>query len=125
MAALRCALILAVLAAAPAVADGVARIVVQHSPLAGLRHYEGRTLWDAMQVGDRLVLVREPANPHDPNAVAIEWNGRRIGYVPRRENVDLARQIDYGAAAEARITALDRSRNGRNRVSYEISVPLK
>ena len=28
-------------------------------------------------------LVREPDNPHDSNAVAVQVNGRRIGYVPR------------------------------------------
>jgi hypothetical protein len=47
-----------------------------------------------------------------------------LGYVPRRDNADLSRQMDLGARAEARITALGKAANGRNRVSYEISVPL-
>ena len=76
-------------------------------------------------MGDRLTLVREPDNPHDANAVRIEWKGRKLGYVPRRDNVHLARQMDLGAAVEGRITGLHKYRNGRNRVSYEISVPLK
>lgn len=118
-------LLLAAVAAAPAHADATARIVVQHSPLAGFRHFDGAKLWEGMRVGDALALVREPDNPHDANAVRIEWNGRKIGYVPRADNAHLARQMDHGAAAQARVTALHRTRNGRHRVSYEISVPLK
>ena len=102
-----------------------ARIVVQHAPLAGFVYYDGKAVWDQMKKGDRLALVREPANPHDTNAIRLEWQGHMLGYVPRRDNVDLARQIDLGARPEARITALDKASNGRHRISYEIYVPLK
>ena len=106
-------------------ADGPsARIVVQDAPLAGFVYYDGKAVWGRMKVGDRLSLVREPANPHDPNAIRLEWQGNMLGYVPRKDNADLARQMDFGAAAEARITALNKASNGRNRISYEISVPL-
>ena len=114
-----------VLAGGSALAESVARIIVQHSPLAGFRYYDGKSLWQEIKVGDPLALVREPDNPHDGNAVRIEWNGRKLGYVPRRENAHLARQMDRGAVAEGRITELHKYRNGRNRVSYEISVALK
>ena len=114
-----------VLAGGSTLAESTARIVVQHSPLAGFRYYDGKSLWEEIKVGDALALIREPDNPHDANAVRIEWNGRKLGYVPRRDNAHLARQMDHGAAVEARITELHQSRGGRNRVSYEISVPLK
>ena len=29
-------------------------------------------------------LVPEPSNPHDPNAVKVEIDGRLVGYLPRR-----------------------------------------
>jgi hypothetical protein len=118
----------AVLVTAPSTwaADSVtARIVVQHAPLAGFVYYDGQTVWERLRVGDRLVLVREPANQHDANAVRVEWNGHMVGYVPRRDNADLARQMDHGARVEARITELQRLANGRNRISYEIYVPLR
>jgi hypothetical protein len=112
-------------ASASALAESTARIIVQHSPLAGFRYYDGKSLREEIKVGDALALVREPDNPYDGNAVRIEWNGRTLGYVPRSENAALARQMDHGAAVEARITGLHQYRNGRNRVSYEISAPLK
>ena len=107
-------------------ADGVsARIVVQDAPLAGFVYYDGQAVWERLKLGDRLVLVRESANPHDANAIRVEWNGHMVGYVPRSDNADLARQMDHGARVEARITELQRLANGRNRISYEIYVPLR
>ena len=107
-------------------ADSVtARIVVQHAPLAGFVYYDGQAVWERLRTGDGLALVRESTNPHDANAVRIEWNGHMLGYVPRRDNADLARQMDHGARVEARITELQRITNGRNRISYEIYVPLR
>ena len=44
--------------------------------------------------GDALALVREPDNPFDAAAIRLEWNGRKIGYVPRQENGALARELD-------------------------------
>lgn len=117
--------LLAAIACGPAHAEAMVRIVVQQSPLAGFRYYGDGELWEAMRVGDALVLAREPDNAHDANAVSIEWQGRKIGYVPRTDNAHLARQMDRGARPGARITALHRSRNGRHRISYEISVPLE
>ena len=87
-------------------------------------YYDGRSIWERMKTGDALTLVREPANPHDANAIRIEWQGATLGYLPRRDNADLARQIDLGARPEARITRLDKAANGRHRISYEITVPL-
>ena len=110
----------AVVAAEPA----SARIVVQHAPLAGFVYYDGQAVWDRMKVGDRLTLAREADNAHDPNAVRLEWQGRMLGYVPKRDNSDLARQMDHGAKVEARITELTRAANGRRRMSYVIHVPL-
>jgi hypothetical protein len=101
-----------------------ARIIVQHAPLAGFVYYDGPEVWERMKKGDRLTLIREPGNPHDANAIRLEWQGHKIGYVPKRENADLARQMDLGARVEARVTELTRHANGRQRISYVIHVPL-
>jgi hypothetical protein len=120
--------ILLVLALAAGRVEGAdaptARIVVQDAPLAGFVYYDGRAVWSEMKKGDRLTLVREPSNAHDANAIRIEWQGRMLGYVPRRDNADLARQLDRGARVEARVTELTRAANGRHRLSYEIYVPF-
>lgn len=118
--------VLALLAALAAPATAAeARIIVQESPLAGFQYYEGKALWDMMRVGDPLRLVREPRNPHDANAVRIEWRGEMLGYLPRRENADVARQMDLGAPVKARVVRLTEARNPWHRVRFEVYVELR
>lgn len=106
--------------AVPPAAAAEARIIVQQSPLAGFQYYDGKVLWDNMRVGDVLVLVREPQNPHDANAVRVEWKGQALGYVPRRDNADVARQMDRGEKLQARIIRLTEARNPWQRVQFEV-----
>jgi hypothetical protein len=69
--------------------------------------------------------VREPNNPHDARAVRVEWQGRMIGYVPRRENADVARFMDGGQVLSARISRLAEVRDPWSRVRFEILIPLQ
>lgn len=109
-------------AASPA-ADAV--IVVQRSPLAGFRHYDGAQFWREMKAGDRLELVREPQNPYDAGAIRVEWRGHQLGYVPQRDNAAVARQLDRGTPLEARIATLKENRNRSVRIEFEIVAPLQ
>ena len=99
-------------------------IVVQRSPLAGFHHHDAVETWRQMTVGDRLQLVRETDNPYDPNAVRVEWRGMKLGYVPQRDNAAVARQMDRGAALEARVALLRENRNRSVRVEFEVVAPL-
>ena len=101
-----------------------AQLVLQDSPLAGFQFHAGKKLWPQMRVGDGLVLVREPENGHDPLAIRVEWRGQHIGYVPRRENHDIARLLDSGVKINARISRLADSRDPWARVRFEILAPL-
>ena len=123
---IRLACVLLAFLSAAVAADGTvsARILLQVSPLAGFQYHEAKAVWDDMKVGDRLVLVREPTNPHDPRAVRVQWQGRMIGYVPRAENEAVARQLDQGNRLEARITRLMKHRDPWKRVEFEIYLPL-
>ena len=105
-------------------AQNQAYIIVQQSPLAGFQYYAGSHLWERMTLGDTLTLQREANNRHDSNAVRIEWQGQHLGYIPRRENTDVARQIDAGAAVKARIVRLMPSRNPWQRILFEVYVDL-
>ncbi|CAO4181082.1 HIRAN domain-containing protein [Methylorubrum populi] len=76
--------------------------------IAGLQFYDygavdeltGEPLIPA--AGDRLHLVREPANPHDPNAVEVWWrNGIRLGHLPRFVAAEVAGPLDAGVALRA------------------------
>ena len=44
---------------------------------------------------DELALVREPLNPSDPQAIAVQsLEGEKIGYIPREINAPLAARMD-------------------------------
>jgi hypothetical protein len=110
-------------AAAPYAAQAPAaevKFLVQRSPLAGFRHHEAAAVWNDMAVGDRLDLVREPANAHDANAVRVQWRGRMLGYVPRAQNQALAWAMDRGEPVTARIATLRVAANGRKVVELEV-----
>jgi len=106
-------------------AETQAHILLQDSPLAGFQYHQGKQLWEDMKAGDELILVREPDNPYDAKAVRVDWRGQKLGYVPRRENADIARLMDKGAKLEARISRLLESRDPWQRVRFEILVPLE
>ncbi len=112
------------IATAAAAIAGEVRILVQSSPLAGFQYHAGREIWQEMAVGDPLVLVREPDNPHDARAVRVEWRGRMLGYLPRKENRTVAGAMDDGERVAGRIARLQEHRNPWQRVLIEVFVVL-
>ncbi len=97
-------------------------LLLQASPVAGYSFHEGAAQWAKLREGDVLDLVREPGNPYDPLAVRVDWQGHKLGYVPRLENEDLARLMGEGVRLEARIIELRKSRRPRDRVRFEIYI---
>jgi hypothetical protein len=107
-----------------AAAEERIQILVQSSPLAGSQFYALSSIWDEIRPGDKLLLTREPDNRHDANAIRVEWNGQRLGYVPRAENRALAAAMDRGERVEARVSALRRAKNPWQRVEFEVYLVL-
>ncbi len=100
------------------------KLLVQSSPLAGFQYHAGAALWERLQVGDVLALIREPENPHDARAVRVEWRGVMLGYLPRVENAAVAAAMDRGEPVVGRIAALVPHRNPWRRVRIEVFVVL-
>ena len=109
-----------ILLAPPVVPAQQAEILVQVSLTAGLRYHEAKTVWAEMKIGDALTLVREADNLYDINAVRVEWNGHKLGYIPRSENAGVARQLDRGNRLSARITRISVARNHRRKLEFEV-----
>ncbi len=100
------------------------RVLVQRSPLAGFQYHGAAIHWDALREGDPLQLVREPDNPHDPRAVRVEWRGIMLGYLPRAENREVAREMDQGTPLSARIGKLSDDPNPWKRLRVDVLVGL-
>jgi hypothetical protein len=117
-------LLFALLLACSAGAAESVKILVQSSPLAGSQYYALSAVWAEIRPGDKLLLTREPDNRHDANAIRVEWNGQRLGYVPRAENRALAAAMDRGEQVEARVSALRKAKNPWQRVEFEVYLVL-
>lgn len=103
---------------------GTVRILVQSSPLAGSQYYRLNELQRNIQVGDPLELVREPENPHDPNAIAVRWRGQALGYLPRKENRAVAKAIDDGETVRATVEAITADANPWKRLRISVFIEL-
>lgn len=95
-------------------------LLLQTSPLAGFQYHAGEAVWALLAPGTSLQLVREPRNPHDPHAVRVEWNGHKLGYIPRLQNHTVAQLLDRGAALSASIVELQNSTDPWQRVEFSV-----
>ncbi len=93
-------------------------------------------LWDELEAGTKVALVRENGNQYDRNAVAIalagDYEGNPdefdfnliLGYIPRTENAEIARMLDMGwddvFVAELTTVKTHGSLNDRLRISIFI-----
>ena len=87
-----------------------------YSRIAGLYYAIGDILPSSiLSVGDPLNLIREPDNRHDPFAVRVVLDGRKLGYVPSTHSRMVARLVDSGHFMVAVV-----SRVGSSDVEIEI-----
>jgi HIRAN domain len=71
------------------------------APVAGAgQHHGDALLTDAVRPGQPLLLRRDPANEHDPNAIQVHPadGGAQVGWVPRELAAELAPELDAGRA---------------------------
>jgi hypothetical protein len=93
---------------------------LQTSPVAGFQYHQGETLWPQLAVGQPLQLVREADNQYDDRAVRVEWQGRKLGYIPRLDNAAVSQLLDRRERIEAVIASLAESGNPWERVQVEV-----
>lgn len=74
--------------------------------VAGTTHVEDiHEIEPSLSIGDKLDFFREPDNEHDNMAIVIKCaGGRKIGYVPRADNLIFARLMDAGKLLFGRIS---------------------
>ena len=76
--------------------------------VAGVQHHQWRSVIDEMEEGHQLMLVPEPSNKFDPNAVRIVYNKVMIGYVPKKFSAEIASMIDIGEDYVCKVEKLNK-----------------
>ena len=109
-------------AAGAPLGDGGRSVLIQECRIAGFQFHSGDAVWSSLAVGVPLSLVREAANEHDSDAVAVHFEDQKLGYVPRGENTAIAQMLDRGETLEASITKLRIDEDPWERVRMSVSV---
>ena len=76
------------------------------SYIAGTTHLDDSSVLEKIKEGDMLSLQREN-NKFDSNAILIlNDEGKKLGYVPEKDNIIFARLMDAGKLLKAKISKI-------------------
>lgn len=103
--------------------------------LAGRKYHDVDEVWDELQVGTIVSLVRDLDNRHDPEAVAVVYNAGLdedtgesedylLGYIPASQNTELAHLLEMGWTEifECRISKMDPEAHFEDQIHLTIRI---
>jgi len=95
-----------------------------HTHLAGFSHWNGIFLFSKLQIGTELRIQAEPENRYDSDAVAVFFEDKKIGYIPRRENSEIAKFCRQGYADifDVRINRISPAENPENLIGIAVYI---
>ncbi|MDR3347000.1 MAG: HIRAN domain-containing protein [Helicobacteraceae bacterium] len=64
--------------------------------IAGFTYYDGAEVFELLKIGSVLELRAESDNRFDPYAVAIYFQERKLGYIPRDKNKEIHKFLLLG-----------------------------
>ena len=79
-----------------------------------------KTVLDEIEVGQKLTLKRE-INKFDEKAIMlISEDGKKVGYVPEKDNIIFSRLMDAGKLLSAKITDIKERKGDFRQISIGI-----
>ena len=75
--------------------------------VAGTSYLEDQSVLENIQVGEDLALQREENKFDDKAILVLTSEKKKLGYVPRKDNVIFARLMDAGKMLKARISGIE------------------
>ena len=95
--------------------------------LAGFTYYDGIEVFSELKVGAPLTMKAEPDNKYDPCAVAIYYDDKKLGYVPKDDNLLLFKFLELGHTDlfEVRITRLSPEKHPEGQVGVVVRINEK
>lgn len=93
--------------------------------VAGVRFHELDTVIDDIAEGDNLILVPEPSNKFDPNAIKIEYAASdapyaMLGYIPKKYSSEVCAMIEVGKNLECILIKLNKDAKPWEQLKVEI-----
>ena len=75
--------------------------------VAGTTHLEDQSVLDAITVGDKLSLRREENKFDDKAILILNESGKKLGYIPEKDNLVFSRLMDAGKLLIGKITDIE------------------
>ena len=75
--------------------------------VAGTTHLEDQSVLDAIAVGDKLSLRREENKFDDKAILILNESGKKLGYIPEKDNLVFSRLMDAGKLLIGIITDIE------------------
>jgi hypothetical protein len=95
--------------------------------IAGFTYYDGAEVFDQLKIGKVLELLAEPENRFDPYAVAIYFQDRKLGYIPREKNKEIHKFLLLGHddLFVARINAISADETPERQIGVIVKIRSK
>ncbi len=71
--------------------------------IAGTTHLEDKSVLDAVAEGDKVSLRREENKFDDKAILVLNQDGRKLGYIPEKDNLVFSRLMDAGKLLIGRV----------------------
>lgn len=86
------------------------KVYLKQCFIRGFSYYDGPKIIDEINTTGMVQLVREPDNEYDNRAIAIYFEGKKIGYLPRESNKTISILMDTNLLEfHAEITHIEKS----------------
>lgn len=86
------------------------KVYLKQCFVRGFSYYDGPKIIDEINTAGMVQLVREPNNEFDKRAIAIHFEGKKIGYLPRESNKTISILMDTNLLEyHAEITHIEKS----------------
>ena len=97
---------------------------VYRGRVMGLSYHNYCLVAKAIEAGDELEMVREEDNKHDANAIRLDYEGVKIGYVARSDNQVLSKLLDAGIDLKCFVSIHDRRADFDKRMLIQIFIAV-
>jgi len=93
--------------------------------IAGVQFHDLKTVIDVIKEGDHFVLIPDPTNKYDPNAVEIkhidkDYDEIFLGFVPKKFSSEVAAALEIGKVLECVLVKLNKAAKPWEQAKVEI-----
>jgi len=90
--------------------------------IVGVTFGNRQVLINNLYVGQKLLLIRDPNNQYDSNAIKVCIDSTKVlGHIPKETAINLAKAMDIGIRYEAEVSNI----TGGGSLNYGVNILIK